>query len=388
MEEEAAKEILIVEDNPTNLRFLSTALSIKGIKVRECKRGKAALESIEKKLPDLILLDINMPEMDGFEVCRQIKSNEKSNDIPVIFLTAQISQDDVLKGFEIGAVDYITKPFRFPELFARVKTHLELRQKKQELEKANSSLEEKVELRTKQLQKANNRLARLDKAKNDFLLLINHELRTPVNGILGFSNMLKRNPTPQKRQRFITFIDKLADRLARISELALLFTSLQAQSYQVMLRPVGLKDIIHKAIENISNKEKAHTQDIEVEIHQEDLKISVDKNLMLTCLHIVLDNAIKYTQKGGKIKITTNCNGNFTQIKISDNGPGFTSEALKKAFALFGADNLDYNSYGFGLGLATAKLIMDTMGGNIMVENANPHGAVVIISLDKNVFIK
>ncbi len=135
-------EILIVDDTLENLRFLKLLLEERGYLVRATSNGSFALESVATRLPDLILLDVKMPEMDGFEVCRRLKSNDHSSNVPVFFISALDETIDKVKGFKAGAVDYITKPIEPEEVFARIETHLSLRQLQQEMEKTNAALQE------------------------------------------------------------------------------------------------------------------------------------------------------------------------------------------------------------------------------------------------------
>jgi two-component system sensor histidine kinase/response regulator len=197
-------EILIVDDVPGNLNFVSDILYNEGFRIVVATNGEDAIEITREKHPDLILLDIAMPVLDGYEVCRILKDDDSTREIPIIFLTAKGEDEDILKGFECGAVDYVSKPFNTSELISRVKTHLELRRKSEELKQLNQILEDKVIDRTVQLQtlndsltianqnlsKAYKELSKLDKAKNEFIRHINHELRTPLQGIHGFVRIL------------------------------------------------------------------------------------------------------------------------------------------------------------------------------------------------------
>src|SRR3972149_10200752 len=198
-------EILIVDDIPSNLNFLSEVLHVEGINVMLATTGTDALEIARYKLRDLILLDIAMPVMDGYEVCARLKEDPVTRDIPVMYLTARTEPEDILKGFETGAVDYILKPFNSAELIARVKTHLDLRDKTAKLKAVNLRLGGEGRQRTheitqanitltdtnKKLEKAYEDLSNLDKAKDEFIRHINHELRTPLQGIHGLTLVLE-----------------------------------------------------------------------------------------------------------------------------------------------------------------------------------------------------
>ena len=170
--------IMLVDDQPTNLKLLEDILKNQGYAIRSFPRGRLALASAAQSPPDLILLDINMPEMNGFEVCRLLKSDQGLARIPVIFLSALNESEDKVKALRAGGVDYVTKPFQLAEVQARVETHLQLRRLQRALEQQNDRLEEVVRSRTRDLTEAHARLQILDQSKTDFLQLISHELRT------------------------------------------------------------------------------------------------------------------------------------------------------------------------------------------------------------------
>ena len=222
--------ILLVDDNPKNLLVLEEILTENGYNVHSASDGSLALKSMQALLPDLILLDIKMPDMDGYEVCRQLKADERTRKVPVIFISALDDLPNKVNAFQVGGVDYIPKPFHIQEVLARVKTHLALRnmQKKLEkqniwlqqeiadrkkaeaaLQKAHNELELRVEQRTAELAKANKDLEgakaaaeAASRAKTEFLQNISHELRTPLNPIIGMTDLVLQTTelTPNQRK--------------------------------------------------------------------------------------------------------------------------------------------------------------------------------------------
>ncbi len=379
--------VLVVDDIESNVEFITDILStLEHIEVHGLHNGPSTLEFVSGHKPDLILLDVSMPGMDGFEVCRQLKSDREFSDIPIIFLTARVQKEDIIKGFDLGAVDYIAKPFNLNELISRVRTHLDLRSKTKELKEVNLRLEEMVEERTKQLIKANKKLVKmydelsaLDHAKDDFIAHINHELRTPLNGIIGYTSLLEET-IPAEAKESLDCINTLVMRLIKVSEITLLLTELRSVDNKINIREVVLIDAIEKALQS----DEIGKKNINVHIRQisESHLVMAEPRLLTTCLSIIIDNAIKYSPVNGNIYISARDSDQFYSVDISDEGPGFSSTALSTLFELFTADNLEHRSYGFGIGLATAKRIIDILGGKINIKNKE-RGATVMIYLRK-----
>ena len=183
-------KIMVVDDTPDNLKLLQEMLGAKGYYVFASPDGKMALNAAAKTPPDLILLDIIMPEMDGFEVCERLKADPALREIPVIFISALDHTTDKVKAFAVGGVDYVTKPFEFEEVHARVETHLKIRSLQRQLTAQNENLDRLVTERTQELARAYERLLELDRLKDDFMRMISHEIRTPANGVLGIGEAL------------------------------------------------------------------------------------------------------------------------------------------------------------------------------------------------------
>ncbi len=165
--------IMVVDDTPANLKLLEDMLKARGYQVCSYPCGRLALAAAASQSPDLILLDVNMPEMNGYEVCKHLKADAKLKDIPVLFISALSETSDKVKAFSCGGVDYVTKPFRFEEVYARVETHLELRRQKRELQENYARLRE------------------LEDLKENLVLMIIHDLRSPAALISGYLDLIK-----------------------------------------------------------------------------------------------------------------------------------------------------------------------------------------------------
>ena len=381
-------KILIVDDISKNIQLLGNLLREESYNTGFATSGKQALDILKKNDFDLILLDIMMPEMDGYEVCRQIRKNEKTKNIPIIFLTAKIEDDAIIKGFEIGAQDYVTKPFKPKELLARVTTHLELNHKRKQLKLLNDHLEEKVKERTKQLQEAldkleeaNSKLNQLEKAKGKFLGIISHELRTPLNGIMGFASILKATIEDKEQLDYLDHVLDSANRLLKFAKIAILIAQLSIDRYKLDYQDVELKEILNYAIKKLEDKAKERNVTFDIECPDNTVICNCDKSLMQIAVKSVLDNAIKYSPVGEKIKVVGKEKNNKIVFTISDNGDGFTEEALKGLYEFFYVENVFHHEEGHGLGLAATKLILEAHGSSININNKTGKGAEVTFEI-------
>ncbi len=209
-----AARILVVDDTPANVELLVRMLARRGYAPQAASSGAEALAAAHNAPPDLILLDINMPGMDGFEVCQRLKSDPALRDIPVLFISAQHESSDKVRAFELGAVDYVTKPFQLAEVFARVETHLKLSQLQRELTGYNLHLEKMVLQRTQELETSYARVQELSRLQGEFLSMISHEMRTPAHGLLGVGDLLLLMcPPSEELSEYADMFNQSRDRL-------------------------------------------------------------------------------------------------------------------------------------------------------------------------------
>lgn len=374
-------KLLIVDDLPKNLMVLGNILLKHNYQIAYARNGKEALTQATEYDFDLILLDIMMPEMDGYEVCRALRENTKTAKTPIIFLTAKNDTESIVKGFEAGAQDYVTKPFNTNELLARVNTHLELKRKRQELQALNNQLEEKVKERTLELEKANKKIETLDKAKSAFLGLISHEIRTPLNGIIGFLDILKQSIEGENKE-LIDLTFEAAERLFDFSELSLLITQLNVNSYHLENKNLDFINLLNEVQEKVDKKWKEEKKiRFNLTIHPDSPILKLDKKLMEKVLFSLIDNAVKFTSdEEALIDLHVYNNQGYLVCEIHDKGCGFTDEALSHAFEVFSGER-QHDIEGYGLNLAAAKLIVQAHEGRIEVENKPDKGAKVCLYL-------
>lgn len=384
--------ILIVDDNPQNLQVLGTILKDNTYKIEFSINGEAALKWLESRHFDLILLDINMPGMGGFEVCRKLRSNPEMNNIPIIFLSADTDRESILKGFELGAQDYVTKPFDSRELLVRVRTQLKLKDSLEKLEKFNKSLEDKVVERTSQLKESyvkletmNLKLTGLDKVKTDFLNLISHEIRTPLNGIVGILGVLKSPIYTHEISDLIELLDSSVKRLEKFSLDALLITKLKTKPGETK-KEINISNLIDDVLKE--DKEKLISRNIQIKRANGKFSgmILGERELIKKCIGNVLENAVRFSSDHGIVEISCYSGNEVIICEIKDNGKGFKVGAVDTVFELFTTD-VEYMDNRIGIGLPVARLIMDEHGGDIVIAN-NPEGGASVKLLFNNSLTK
>ena len=379
--------LLIVDDNMNNIQVLAGMLTGNGYNVEFATNGESALQWIEEENFDLILLDVMMPNMDGFEVCERIRRIKKFRNLPVIFLTAKADKDSIVKGFNKGGNDYLTKPIDKRELLARVNTQLELKNSRDKLSKMNEWLEQRVNERTDQLNSAlrevtelNKKLLELDQVKSEFLKMISHEIRTPLNGIIGFTDIIKNTNEAEPLMEYIDLLEQSARRLDKFSMNALLLTSLRLGNYYIEKESILISDELAVILTGIKNKITEKSISVTIDCPTK-IMVLADRKLFTTALTIVIDNAIWFAPENGTIKISAKKIADHIEINISDNGDGFSPEALKNLFEFFGSGGQHYDQRQ-GMGLALAHQIMLAHDAKIEVHNLPEGGALVTLIID------
>lgn len=372
------QSILIVDDNATNLAVIANYLEARGFTVLVARDGLSGLEKAQYAAPDLILLDVMMPGLDGFETCRRLKANETTKKIPVIFMTALSETEHKIKGFSVGGVDYVTKPFQQEEVWARVTTHLQLYA-------LTEHLEQMVAMRTAELQVAYAYLQQLDRAKLDFIQVTSHELRTPLSIISGYTQLLQENKivaANDEVQQLVQNILKGTGRMQYI--LNHILDALQIE--QKMIRPYCQPVIIAEVIDTVSMQFESvllQRQLTLTHILQDLPPLSADIELLHKLFYHLLVNAIKYTPDGGRITITGRSvtipsKPPEIEVVIEDTGIGIDPDQLTLIFEKFyqsgevafhSTGQTSFKGGGPGLGLAIAKGIVSAHNGQIWAES-------------------
>tara|TARA_Y100000385_G_C13108620_1_gene650271 strand:- start:2762 stop:3949 length:1188 start_codon:yes stop_codon:yes gene_type:complete len=375
------EKILIVDDVSKNIQMLGNILSHKKYQIAYAQNGEQALDICNNQRFDLILLDIMMPGLDGYQVCEQLKLNPKTKEIPIIFLTAKADMDSIIKGFDIGGNDYITKPFNATELIARVNTHLLINRQRKKLKEMNNDLEKRITSRTSQLEKANHKLGILDQAKSNFLSIISHEIRTPLNGVIGLTELLNQTKINDDQKEYLSNLKEVSERLVKFSNTALLITTLRIDKYHPEILPVSIHFLMEDSIKQFALNYPESILSINSNLPSEELLVKGDSDLLRTCFLMIIENAHKYAGKDPELSISVIKHDSLLQIIFIDKGPGFSKEANSNLFELFSSGDILHNE-GSGLGLAAVKLALDANEAEIDISNPPEGGAKIVISID------
>ncbi len=375
MEHLHSKTILLVDDSPDNIDILNGLLH--EFKRKVALNGEKALKIANSdNPPDLILLDIMMPGMDGFEVAEQLHANEATKGIPIIFLSAKIEKEDVVRGFNLGAKDYVTKPFDPNELMSRVKTHLELKDAQEKLKEVNTWLEQKVAERTAELEVANEQLKKLDHAKMEFLKIASHEIRTPLNGIFGSFWLMQEADIPDEIKDFIHMMDVSLKRLERFSDRAMMATDLNVGNFKI--KPTQIK--VPSLISEGKAFAKAHFGDKKIKFKMDISTgwevLTADPATTKVCFDEIIANSVKYSKPESEVVLKCGVEDGHYVMECRDQGKGFDEKVFKTVFDLLspGEDHMDDN---IGLSLAMVKLIMEKHSGTVELGNNEGPGAWV-----------
>ncbi|OGR40910.1 MAG: hypothetical protein A2X35_02975 [Elusimicrobia bacterium GWA2_61_42] len=348
------QSILLVDDLPANLELLAGMLKSKGYKTRAAVSGEAALQAVEAELPDLVLLDINMPGMSGYEVCERLKAVEKFRDVPVIFLSALSETLDKVRAFGAGGVDYVSKPFQFEEVEARVRAHLELRRQKRELKDSYERLKE------------------LEKMRDGLVHMIVHDLRSPLAVILSYMDFLKKDSSgvlPPAALEDMEETRKAADVMMRMVSDLLDASKMESGKMKLSLADCDLPALLEEAA--ASMKPLAGARRLSVVPGQG--KVKADRELICRVVQNLVGNALKFAPKeGGYVRLAVSPSAAGVRVTVENNGPDIPAEYQEEIFEKFGQVTSGgvRKPFSTGLGLHFCKLAVEAHGGSIGVESA------------------
>ena len=344
-------KILIVDDKPDNLRLLSQILIKQGYEVRKAINGSTALMGVEKFTPDLILLDINMPGMDGYEVCKKLKSNRQTRQITVIFLSASDKVMDKVQAFEVGGVDYITKPFQVPEVLARVETQIKIK--------------------------------RFNQMRETLSRAIVHDLKNPLSIItLASSSLERRKCLSGKNLEALQTINSTAQRLDSLLNDLLIVAKMDADRLTLHKTEVDLQELISTIAKRFEVAATAREINLIQDLPSNSQKILVDVNLLQRAIENLLSNALKFSFAESNITIQLHRqNPASVQIRVIDEGIGIKPELRQQVFEPYNTGKYVCGVSQIGLGLHFCQMVVDAHQGKILIEGNHPQGTIVVIKL-------
>ena len=363
-------DILLVDDTPDNLRVLSSMLVERGYKARKVTGSRRALSVVKQAPPDLILLDVMMPELDGYEVCQQLKADEATALIPIIFISALDELIDKVRAFSVGGVDFITKPFQVEEVIARIETHLSIRRLQDQLREKNRALEATLQMR------------------EDLSRMVIHDLKNPVSTILLYSNaLLDREDLRDRVYQRVDVINQAAQRLQGLITDLLMLAKMESGKLLLNPQEVDLYELILSVTQELYPLAEERNCDLRLRWPESHERVWIDQNLFRRLLDNLLSNAIKFSPEGGAVLIELSYGSiaefpkRQAQLRIMDQGPGIPVTLQQTIFDRFDVGLSRDAIPQIGLGLAFCKMVVEAHGGQIRVEDNQPHGAIFIVEV-------
>jgi CheY-like chemotaxis protein len=359
--------VLIVDDEIANVELLARRLEAIGCQTQVAGSGERAIALARSEQPDLILLDVMMPGIDGWQTCRRLKSQPETADIPVIFVTAKDRYEDLSKGFEVGGVDYLTKPFEPIELAARVRSAIFTKRLQDELRKTAADLK------------------RMEQSRKELIGMLGHDIRNLANSVVAFMQLVRMGQLEPGRQEFDELL-RLSE--SNISELLRMVNALldvykmEEGKLEAMPQAIALSALAERSLAQVAPEAIAKGIQLESDLPK-DVKVFVDDGLIVRVLTNLLANAVKHTPGGGKVRIESardrTLEGSIV-VRVHDTGPGIPEEDAPRIFDRF-YQGAGRSRGGSGLGLAFCKLAVELHGGSINVVNPGESGAIVQFTL-------
>lgn len=357
--------ILVIEDQPGLREDIVEMLNLEGFDVLAAPNGQIGVQIARHKLPDVIICDVMMPELDGYGVLIELRSEPITATIPFIFLTARADRSDLRKGMELGADDYLTKPFSLSELVAAVNVALD---KQETMKKLYGHQAEEL--------------------RENLLLTLPHELRTPLTGILGYGDLLMEDAsiwTPDQIQNMAQMIVRSGNRLYRLIENYLLYAQIEIMKTdpdRVHKMRRGRTDKVSEIVTQIAEKkatEAGRVDDLKVTTESGTLAISEDS--LRKIVEELVDNAFKFSKPGSVVEVNAAADPGAFIFTIRDQGRGLTAEQIKQIGAYMQFERKLYEQQGMGLGLTLVKNLTELYGGKLTIYSEPHRGTEVCVEL-------
>ncbi|AKG23539.1 hybrid sensor histidine kinase/response regulator [Calothrix sp. 336/3] len=371
--------ILVIDDEPDNFDVIETLLNSEIYDLHYAPNGRKGLEQLDIFQPDVILLDVMMPEIDGIEVCRRIKADPKWQAVPIIMVTALSAKEDLARCLSSGADDFISKPVNSLELRARVHSMLRIKQQYDSLQSFSHLQENTISLLR----------ANLNDLRGNLVRALPHELNTPVNGIFGTIELLSEyyeDMSVEEIQELLEMARNSVLRLERLTQRFLSYLQLELNiTDESTMNPIASEEEVIEVKSVIT--ESAHTQAQnfqrleDLSCHLEDTQVKANRKNLLCILEELLDNAFKFSEPGTPVKVAAKSANNTLHISISNKGRGMTEEQINKIGAFMQFERQTYEQQGLGLGLAIIKKMIALSGGTLAIRSHDNSEMTVQVTL-------
>lgn len=365
---------LVVDDSRTARMLIRSLLRAQGVTVEQAGNGQEALDILNSKENeiDLVITDLEMPIMDGLSLCAKIRSNPLWENLPVVFISSVTQKSRVLEMFRAGATDYLNKPFVKEELLARLGVHL------------------KPMLLNRQMQENIEELKKLNKMQDELLSITSHDLRSPLNGILGFARVMQEEAYLQEPEREgLKSIEESGEYLLALINDLLDLSRLQSEANRIKWERIEVSQVVEQSITALRHMAKPKAIDLSVNEEPGSLRVWGDWNALLRVINNFVSNAIKFTREGGYVTVSWHLQGENAVISVKDNGIGIPESKQKNIFDKFSRFSRmgTGGEKGTGLGMAISHELVQAMGGEVKFESQPDRGSVFSIFLtpaDKN----
>jgi len=359
------RKILIIEDEQSLREDVSELLGYEGFEVSSAENGLLGIQKAKELIPDLIICDVMMPEMDGYQVLSELRTTPKTNQVPFIFLTAKASRSDMRRGMELGADDYLTKPFTHQELLACIYSRLE---KHAQMNRAYQQ--------------------QLNDLRENVIRALPHELRTPLTGILGYAQILMDdlpNLSQAQIQRIAESIDRSARRLHRLTENYLLYARLEVISRDNARRALFQQGVCHNLdflTEIAMQKAEEHNRLSDLQMKVENYPLQISSESLQRAFYEIVDNAFKFSSPQTPVIIEGRIKSDeYYLLSVLDKGRGMMPDQIEYVGAYMQFERRLYEQNGLGLGLVLAQRLVDLHEGKFLIESIPDQGTRILLRL-------
>ncbi len=368
--------ILVVDDDQRNVRLMESILRSNGYVVSKAFDGEEALRLVDSEKPDLVLLDVMMPKMSGFEVCQRLKGRYETRLLPIIMVTALNALEDKVQALEIGADDFLSKPINKVELLAKVRATLRVK-----------SLQDEVERHKRQLEERNQELVRMQGFKESMTQMVVHDLKNPLAGIMGNIQLMQlQRPqmTEGRLEELLSRTQESSRQLMRMILNILDIGKLEEQKMPIHLEPVSLHDVVQENVADLTSLSARDRIRLENRVSTDLPMVRADRELVGRIVANLLNNAFKHTPSDGQVVVDARQDGDDLVLTVEDTGEGIPEDLLPFIFEKFVAgDSMSgrRRMYDSGLGLTFCKLAVQSHRGRIWVKSRAGQGTTVFVAL-------